>query len=96
LSVAQVQGPGLSLAHFVVEQLGYGVVVGLAIGPPGGWLLDVPYRAKWITEPFRQIGVVTLPLLCFVVSGMTGASMFIASFVARTGGANSLQRSRPT
>ena len=59
LSVAHVQGPGLSLAHFVVEQLGYGVVVGLAIGPPDGWLLDVAYRAKWITEPFRQIGVVT-------------------------------------
>src|SRR6516162_445017 len=35
-----------------------------------------------MTEPFRQIGVVTLPVLCFVVSGMTGASMFIASFVA--------------
>jgi NhaP-type Na+/H+ or K+/H+ antiporter len=48
LSVAHLQGPGLSLAHFVVEQL----------------------------------GVVTLPLLCLVVSEITGASMFIASFVA--------------
>ena len=45
-------------------------------------LLDVAYRAKWMTEAFRQIGVVTLPVLCFVVSGMTGASMFIAPFVA--------------
>jgi len=82
LSVARVQGAALSLAHFVVEQLGYGVVVGLVIGLPGGLLLDAAYRAKWMTEPFRQIGVVTLPVLCFVVSGMTGASMFIASFVA--------------
>jgi NhaP-type Na+/H+ or K+/H+ antiporter len=82
LSVAHVKGPGLSLAHFVVEQLGYGVLVGLVIGLPGGWLMNVAYRAKWITEPFRQIGVGTLPLLCLVVSDMTGASMFIASFVA--------------
>jgi NhaP-type Na+/H+ or K+/H+ antiporter len=82
LSVAHLQAPGLSLAHFVVQQLGIGVLVGLTIGLPGGWLLAVADRAKWMTEPFRQIGVVTLPVLCFVVSGMTGASMFIASFVA--------------
>ena len=82
LSVAHLQAPGLSLAHFVVQQLGIGVLVGLAIGLSGGWLLDVAYRAKWMTEAFRQIGVVTLPVLCFVVSGMTGASMFIAPFVA--------------
>jgi NhaP-type Na+/H+ or K+/H+ antiporter len=82
LSAARTQGPGLSLAHFIVEQLGFGLVIGLVIGLPGGWLLDQAYRAKWMAEPFRQIGVVTLPLLCFVVSGMTGASMFIASFVA--------------
>ena len=82
LSVAHLQGPGLSLAHFVVQQLGIGVVVGLAIGLPGGWMLERAYSAKWMSEPFRQIGVVALPLLCYVVSDMTGASMFIASFVA--------------
>ena len=82
LSVAEVHGPGRSLVHFIVEQLGFGVLVGLVIGLPGGCLLDVAYRAKWMAEPFRQIGVVTLPLLCLVVSNTTGASMFIASFVA--------------
>ena len=82
LSVAHIHGPGRSLLHFIVEQLGIGVLVGLVIGLPGGWLLDMAYRAKWMTAPFRQIGVVTLPLLCLVVSDLTGASMFIASFVA--------------
>jgi NhaP-type Na+/H+ or K+/H+ antiporter len=82
LSVAHLHGPGRSLVYFVVQQLGIGVLVGLAIGLPGGWLLDRAYRAKWMSEPFRQIGVVTLPLLCLVVSDMTGASMFISSFVA--------------
>jgi NhaP-type Na+/H+ or K+/H+ antiporter len=81
-SVAHLHGPGRSLLHFIVEQLGIGVLVGLVIGLPGGRLLDLAYRAKWMTEPFRQIGVVTLPLLCLVVSDVTGASMFIASFVA--------------
>ncbi|HEX8802027.1 MAG TPA: cation:proton antiporter [Terriglobales bacterium] len=82
LSVAHIHGPGRSLVHFIVEQLGIGVLVGLAIGLPGGWLLDMAYRAKWMTQPFRQIGVVTLPLLCLLMSDLTGASMFIASFVA--------------
>ena len=82
LSVAHLRGPGLNLAHFVVQQLGIGVLAGLVIGLPGGWLLDVAYRAEWMAGPFRQIGVVALPLLCLVVSDMTGASMFIASFVA--------------
>lgn len=82
LSVAHIHGPGRSLVHFIVGQLGIGVLVGLAIGLPGGWLLDMAYRAKWMTEPYRQIGVVTLPLLCLLVSDLTGASMFIASFVA--------------
>ena len=82
LSVAHIHGPGRSLVHFIVEQLGIGMLVGLAIGLPGGWLLDMAYRAKWMTQPFRQIGVVTLPLLCLVMSDLTGASMFIASFVA--------------
>jgi NhaP-type Na+/H+ or K+/H+ antiporter len=78
LSVAHLHGP----RHFVAGQFGLGVLVGLAIGLPGGWLLDLAYRTKWMTEPFRQIAVVTLPLLCFVISNMTVASMFIASFVA--------------
>ena len=82
LSVAHLRGPGLNLVHFVVQQLGIGVLAGLVNGLPGGWLLDVAYRAEWMAGPFRQIGVVALPLLCLVVSDMTGASMFIASFVA--------------
>jgi NhaP-type Na+/H+ or K+/H+ antiporter len=82
LSAARVQGPVLSLLQFVVKQLGLGALIGLMIGLAGGWLLDWAYRARWIAEPFRQIGVVTLPLLCLVISEMAGASMFIASFVA--------------
>ena len=82
LSVAHIHGPARSLVHFIVEQLGIGLLAGLLIGLPGGWLLDMAYRARWMTNPFRQIGVLTLPLLCLVVSGLTGASMFIASFVA--------------
>ena len=82
LAAAQIVGGPESLAQFIGEQLGFGLVVGVAIGLAGGWLLGWAHRRDWVSEPFCQIGVVALPLLCMVVSGVVGASMFIAAFVA--------------
>lgn len=70
------------LARFLLEQLGYGTAIGLAIGLGGGWLLGLAQRRKWMSPAFAQLGVVTLPVLCMVVSEETSASMFIAAFVA--------------
>ena len=35
-----------------------------------------------MAEPFHQLGLVALPLLCVMASEAVGASMFIAAFVA--------------
>jgi len=82
LAAAKVQGPSASLATFIWQQLGYGLVAGTTIGLIGGWLLDWARRRAWVVESFQQVGVVALPLLCLLVSEMIGASMFIAAFVA--------------
>lgn len=82
LAEAKIEGGAESLARFIGEQLGLGLVVGLGIGLIGGWLLGWARRRNWVSEPFRQIGVVALPLLCLVISEMIGASMFIAAFAA--------------
>ncbi len=82
IAAAKIEGGKGSLIEFIVEQLGFGVLVGLAIGLAGGWLLGLARRKELIAESFQQIGVVALPLLCLVVSDMVGASMFIAAFVA--------------
>ena len=71
-----------NLMRFIIEQLGYGTVVGLTIGLGGGGLLGFAQRNHWVTESFSQLSVVVLPLLCAVVSEAVGASMFIAAFVA--------------
>jgi sodium/hydrogen antiporter len=82
LAAAKVEGGAESLAQFIGQQLGLGLVLGVGIGLVGGLLLGWARRREWVSEPFRQIGVVALPLLCLVVSEMVGASMFIAAFVA--------------
>ena len=82
LAAARIEGPAASLTQFIVEQLGYGVLVGGGVGLVGGWLLDLARRREWMIESFLQIGVVALPLLCLVVSKMVNASAFIAAFVA--------------
>jgi sodium/hydrogen antiporter len=82
LAAAKIEGPAASLMQFMIEQLGYGVLVGAGIGLIGGWLLGLAHRREWMAKSFQQIGVVALPLLCLEVSKMVGASMFIAAFVA--------------
>jgi len=78
-----VDGAGhASLMQFVVEQLGYGVLVGAGIGLAGGWLLELAHRRDWMAHGSHQLGVVVLPVLCILMSDAVGASMFIAAFVA--------------
>jgi NhaP-type Na+/H+ or K+/H+ antiporter len=71
-----------SLTRFIVEQLGYGALVGVGIGMVGGLLLGLAHRKKWMAESWQQLGVVALPLLCAMASEAVHASMFIAAFVA--------------
>src|SRR5664280_3747094 len=82
LAAAKIEGGAASLMQFIGEQLGLGVLVGMAVGLIGGWLLRTATRRGWLAESFQQIAVVTLPLLCLVLAEMVEASMFIASFVA--------------
>jgi sodium/hydrogen antiporter len=70
------------LTDFVVEQLGYGTLIGVGFGLTGGWLLGLSHRRKWMASSWQQLGVVALPLLCALASEGVGASMFIAAFVA--------------
>jgi NhaP-type Na+/H+ or K+/H+ antiporter len=70
------------LLHFFVEQFGYGVGVGAAVGLSGGWLFSRAKARGWVSKSYRQIGFVALPVLCVLGSEAVGASMFIAAFVA--------------
>lgn len=82
LAASSSGGRGASLLHYIGEQLGIGVLVGVGIGFGGGWLLSVARRRQWMADAFLPFGVAALPLLCLLVSERVEASMFIAAFVA--------------
>ncbi|MBL7965090.1 MAG: cation:proton antiporter [Flavobacteriales bacterium] len=70
------------LLGFMWEQLGYGVLLGIAVGGVGGALLGVALKREWMNPSWQPLAVVTLPLLCLLMAEPIGASMFIAAFVA--------------
>jgi sodium/hydrogen antiporter len=84
IALAQLgtKGAGAVLMRFVVEQLGFGALVGVAIGLAGGWLLGLAKRKGWMAESSQQLGLVALPLLCVMGSEPVGGSMFISGYVA--------------
>ncbi|HMU61967.1 MAG TPA: cation:proton antiporter [Gemmatimonadales bacterium] len=71
-----------SLATFIWQQLGLGVLVGAGIGLAGGWLLQRAVRTGRVTPELVPRGVVALPIFCVIAAEAVGASMFIAAFVA--------------
>ena len=82
LADKSTKSTSLVLVRFMVEQLGFGVLVGLAVGLAGGWLLGRARRKEWMADSLQQLGLVILPLLCVIGSEPVGASMFIAAYVA--------------
>ena len=82
LTGAATTDHAMTLARFIWEQLGYGTLIGIGIGLVGGWLLGLAHGRNWMAKSFEQLGLVALPLCCVVASRASGASMFIAAFVA--------------
>jgi NhaP-type Na+/H+ or K+/H+ antiporter len=82
ISQAGTQGGGQVLLKYIVEQLGMGALVGLAVGLAGGYLLGMAERRGWMAGSMRQLGVVSLPILCIFACEPVGGSMFIAAYVA--------------
>ena len=76
------KGPAAVLIRFLLEQLGYGALVGLGVGLVGGWLLGRADAKGWMTGALRPLGLAALPLLCVLGCEPVGGSMFIAAYVA--------------
>jgi sodium/hydrogen antiporter len=76
-SVGQVEP-----VRVVLEQIGFGVIAGVAAGALGAWVLRSFGGRGWMEGTWRQINAVATPLLAYTVAAALGGSGFIAAFVA--------------
>ena len=66
---------------FFTEEIGIGLVVGLALTTGTVWLLRLCHRRQWISHTWIQFPVVGLAVGCFATAQVLGGSGFIAAFV---------------
>jgi NhaP-type Na+/H+ or K+/H+ antiporter len=75
---------GSTMAHMVrvvVEEIGIGLIVGLALTGAAGPILRLARRHDWIGGHWMDVQIVALAAACFVAAQALGGSGFIASFV---------------
>lgn len=68
-------------ARFALEQIGLGLIVGLAFGVVGGWLIGRSMNRGWMSDTFKWLILPAMALLVWVVADQLGGNGFIAAFV---------------
>src|SRR5919107_1238206 len=68
-------------AHFALEQVGLGVLVGVGIGLAGGWLVAWASRRGGMTKAFQGLALLALALIAWALADQIGGNGFIAAFV---------------
>lgn len=79
-TIGELQTVGEFLVVFA-QQIGFAVLVGVAIGYLGARLMVLCSERGFMSEEWRQIAVPTVAVLCYLVATGLGGSGFIAAFV---------------
>ena len=66
---------------YTIEQIFFGLLMGIVIGWVGGWLIGESGKRGWIEGPLQQLGLLALALMCYGGAGLIGGNGFIAAFV---------------
>ena len=80
IAIAEAE-EGANLISLLLSEVGIGIIVGVAIGWVFARALVLSSERGWILPIWRQIAVVTIPVLVFVAADELGGSGFIAAFV---------------
>tara|TARA_R100000027_G_scaffold67263_1_gene65305 strand:+ start:30913 stop:32100 length:1188 start_codon:yes stop_codon:yes gene_type:complete len=70
-----------SLPVLMGEQIGYGVLIGIAIGSVGGVLLNLADKRGAMDKSHRPLAVVALPIFSYLIAHPVGGSPFIAAYI---------------
>ncbi len=69
-------------AQFVLRQVGLGVLMGVAVGAVGAWLLTRALDRNWVAGIYAQLATLAVAALAFAGSVAADGNGFIAAFVA--------------
>jgi NhaP-type Na+/H+ or K+/H+ antiporter len=73
--------PASQWVIFAFEQIGWGILVGLAVGLVGGYFVNKAIEKGLMRGRFQWIGFLALAVVSYVVATAVGGSGFIAAFV---------------
>jgi NhaP-type Na+/H+ or K+/H+ antiporter len=68
--------------RFASEQIGLGLLIGVAVGGLGGWLMERARSGGWVDGIEAQIATLGLALTAYSGALAVGANGFLAAFVA--------------
>ncbi|WP_455282575.1 cation:proton antiporter [[Eubacterium] cellulosolvens] len=83
IALARVGAPQEEF-HWILEtvqQIGFGLVIGIVSGYLGGRLIGKADRRGWIREPFHQIIAFSLAIMCWGFAEYLHVNSFLAVFV---------------
>src|SRR5215217_7669622 len=84
LSLAEAEEEHLSAEiwiRFALEQVGFGILVGIGVGLVGGWLVRWASQRGWMTDSFRRLALLALAIIAWAFADHIGGNGFIAAFV---------------
>jgi sodium/hydrogen antiporter len=73
--------PAAQWIVFALEQIGFGILVGVIVGLVGGYFVNMAIEKGMMRGRFRWIGFLALAVISFVAADALGGSGFIAAFV---------------
>jgi sodium/hydrogen antiporter len=84
LTLAEAEEEHLSAyiwIRFALEQVGFGILVGVGVGLVGGWLVRWASQRGWMTDSFQRLALLTLAIIAWTLADQIGGNGFIAAFV---------------
>jgi NhaP-type Na+/H+ or K+/H+ antiporter len=84
LTMAEAEEQHLSAnlwIRFALEQVGFGVFVGVGVGLVGGWLVRWASQRGWMTDSFQRLALLALAIIAWALADQIGGNGFIAAFV---------------
>lgn len=81
-AIEELNKPLGTFLVIALEQIGFGIFVGIVIGLVGGWLFSRAFKAGSMSEIYYRTEFVALALISWLVAEEIGGSGFVAAFVA--------------